>query len=191
MPSINSRLALASIAASAKAPKPPSPATRLMRRRQLPGAGPRFVGHDLVDHRAQVRGRVGGQTPDRDVRQLIVVQIGVPIVAGDVLFAAKAHDDLRRHVMRRNRDERTGRFFFDRCIADQHDVAQLALFRHSANCAAKLVGRGRLDDLTVMPLLLAKFQPRGDAGRNASGQTTNVSGAVASGAGGAATSSSA
>ena len=64
---------------------------------------PVLVGHDLADHSVQFAGRVGRQSADGNVRDLVVIEIGVPIVGGNLGLGAPQHVDFGIGKMGRHR----------------------------------------------------------------------------------------
>ncbi len=78
-----------------------------------------FVGDDLVDYPRQLGGRVGGEASDGGVGNLVVVEIGVPIVTSDVRRAAPMDVDAGRVKMRGNDAANVGRSsILERCILE-------------------------------------------------------------------------
>ena len=90
----------------------------------VPWSWDSFVRQGLLHHHGQFFHAMGGQAANRDVRQLVVIQVGVPVVRGDLRLRTPAHIDLgnglvSRHTRRRRRHFRSARRL--RVACQQHE----------------------------------------------------------------------
>ena len=123
----------------------------------------RFIADDFFDYRFEFCSRIGCQSADRDIRNVITIQVGVSIIGRNIGFGPPQHIDACRNEKCRCGDRRGISIKTCGTLASvanqQNKLNWVGLVKFNQALPNGRGGTTRMDAYDAMPLLSAMLYP--------------------------------